>query len=400
MTAAWLHIIGIGEDGLDGLTAAARSAIAGADYIVGGKRHHSLAGSCSAERINWPSPFNALLSKLQDLRGENVVVLATGDPLWFSVGNRIATIFEPHELTFHPHVSAFQLAGSKLGWAMQDTDCLSVHGRPLARIKPHVQNGQKLLLLTSNGKAVTDIAAMLTGLGFGPSKLTALANLSGAEELRLDGLAQSWAHEVPDLNTLAVECIALPNTQVLPIGYGLPDEAFQHDGTMTKQDVRAVTLAKLVPMPNALLWDVGCGCGSVAVEWMRTARGARAIGIEARADRREMATANADNLGGFDLELIAGSAPAALNGLEVPDAIFIGGGLSAEVFDLCFTALKPMGRLVCNAVTLGSEQVLLEKHQHHGGSLAKLQFSHATAIGGKMGWKPAMPITQYSVVKK
>ncbi len=400
MTAAWLHIVGIGEDGLNGLTAAARSTIADADYIVGGKRHHGLIGSCSAERINWPSPFNALLSKLQDLRGKNIVVLATGDPLWFSVGNRIAATFEPHELVFHPHISAFQLAASKLGWAMQDTDCLSVHGRPLARIKPHVQNAQKLLLLTSNGKAVADIAAMLTGLGFGPSKLTALANLGGADELRLDGLAQGWAHEVPDLNTLAVECIALPNTQILPVCYGLPDAAFQHDGTMTKQDVRAVTLAKLAPMPNALLWDVGCGCGSVAVEWMRTARGARAIGIEARADRREMATANADNLGGFDLELIAGSAPAALNGLEAPNAIFIGGGLSAEVFDLCFTALKPMGRLVCNAVTLGSEQVLLEKYQQHGGSLAKLQFSHAAPIGGKMGWKPAMPVTQFSVVKK
>lgn len=397
---AWLHIIGIGEDGLDGLTTSARSAIASADYIVGGKRHHGLIGDCSAKRINWPSPFNALLSQLQDLRGKNVVILATGDPLWFSVGNRLAATFEPRELVFYPHISAFQLAASKLGWAMQDTDCLSVHGRPLARIKPHVQNARKLLLLTSNGKAVADIALMLTGLGFGLSKLTAIANMGGADEVLFEGLAQNWAHDVPDLNTLAVDCIALPNTRVLSPGYGLPDDAFLHDGTMTKQDVRAVTLAKLAPMPNALLWDVGCGCGSVAVEWMRAAQGARAIGIEARDDRRTMAATNADNLGGFDLQLIAGSAPAALNGLETPDAIFIGGGLSAEVFDLCFAALKPMGRLVCNVVTLGSEQVLLEKYGQHGGDLAKLQFAHATPIGGKVGWKPAMPVTQYSVVKK
>lgn len=397
---AWLHIIGIGEDGLDGLTAAARTTIANADYIVGGKRHHALIGECRAKRINWPSPFNALLSKLQDLRGKNVVVLATGDPLWFSVGNRIATTFKHDELTFHPHISAFQLAASKLGWAMQDTDCLSVHGRPLARIKPHVQNGQRLLLLTSNGKAVTDIAVMLTELGFGPSKLTALACLGGTDEVLFNGLAQNWAHQVPDLNTLAVECIALPNTQVLPVICGLPDAAFLHDGTMTKQDVRAVTLAKLAPHPNALLWDVGCGCGSVAVEWMRAAQNARAIGIEARDDRRAMAAVNADNLGGFDLQLIAGSAPAALKGLEAPDAIFIGGGLSTAVFDLCFAALKPMGRLVCNAVTLGSEQVLLEKYQQHGGNLTKLQFAQASPIGDKIGWKPAMPVTQYSVVKR
>ncbi len=397
---AWLHIIGIGEEGLDGLTAAARSAIEDAKYIIGGKRHHALIGSCSATCINWPSPFNALLSKLQDLRGENVVVLATGDPLWFSVGNKIVTTFEPHELIFYPHISAFQLAASKLGWALQDTGCLSVHGRPIARIKPHVQNARKLLLLTSNGKAVADIAVMLTELGFGPSKLTALANLGSADETRFDGLAQDWVHEVPDLNTLAIECAASPNTQVLPVSCGLPDDAFEHDGTMTKQDVRAVTLARLGPMPHALLWDVGCGCGSVAVEWMRAAQGARAIGIEARDDRRVMAAANADNLGGFDLKLVAGSAPVALSGLEAPDAIFIGGGLSAEVFELCFAALKPMGRLVCNAVTLSSEQVLLEKYRLQGGTLTKLQFSHAAAIGGKTGWKPAMPVTQYSVVKK
>ncbi len=397
---AWLHIVGIGEDGLDGLPVAARACIASADYIVGGKRHHALIGECKAKRIKWPSPFNALLSDLQTMRGKNVVVLATGDPLWFSVGNRIAEVFDKDEVAFYPHVSAFQMAAAHMGWALQDVACLSVHGRPLERIKPQLQNGQKLLLLTSNGQAVSDIAKMLTGLGFGPSKLTAIANMGGVDEVRLEGLAQDWAHEVPDLNTVTVECIALPNTQVLPLGYGLPDEAFLHDGTMTKQEVRAVTLAKLKPQPNALLWDVGCGCGSVAIEWMRSANNARAIGIETREDRREMALVNAKNLGGFDLDIIAGNTPEALRGLETPDAIFIGGGLSAKVFDLCYAALKPMGRLVCNAVTLGSEQVLLEKYADLGGTLTRLQFTQAHAIGSKVGWKPAMPVTQYSLVKK
>lgn len=397
---AWLHIIGIGEDGLDGLSAAAQSRIASADYIVGGKRHHRLIGDTHAEGINWPSPFDMLQSKLEGLRGKNVVVLATGDPLWFSVGTKIAASFDINEVVFHPHVSAFQLAASKLGWALQDVDCLTVHGRPIERIKPYLQNGRKLIVLTSNGTAVSQIGDMLATLGFGSSKLVALANMGGPNEVRFDGLAQGWKHDVPALNTLTIDCVAGRDAQVLSVGSGLPDAAFEHDGTMTKQEVRAVTLAKLMPMPNALLWDVGCGCGSVAVEWMRAVRGARAIGIEAREDRRTMARANAHNLGGFDLPLIAGFVPDALAGLEAPDAIFIGGGLSAQVFDLCLTALKPNGRLVCNAVTLGSEQVLLEKHATLGGHMTRLEFSRAVSLGDKIGWKPAMPVTQYSLVKK
>ena len=397
---AWLHIVGIGEEGLDGLRAEVRACIASADYIVGGKRHHALISECSATRINWPSPFDMLEAKLLELRGKRVIVLATGDPLWFSVGNRLAACFDTSELAFHPHVSAFQLAAAGLGWPMQDINCLSVHGRPIERIKPQLQPGRKLLLLTSNGQAASDIAILLTEAGFGPSKLVALSHMGGIEQVRFDGFAETWAYEVPDLNTLAVECIAAPSAQVFPVGYGLPDDAFVHDGTMTKSEVRAVTLAKLAPMPKALLWDVGCGCGSVAVEWMRSAHGARAIGIEARSDRRALAIENARNLGGFDLQLVAGTAPDALTGLEAPDAIFVGGGLSAEVFDLCLAVLKPMGRLVCNAVTLGSEQVLLEKYTVHGGTLSKLQFAQAAPLGGQIGWKPTMPVTQYSLVKK
>ncbi|KAB7614745.1 precorrin-6y C5,15-methyltransferase (decarboxylating) subunit CbiE [Amylibacter sp. SFDW26] len=397
---AWLHIVGIGEDGVDGLSPKARAAVQNADYIVGGKRHHALIGDVSAERINWPSPFDALISQLQSLRGENVVVLATGDPLWFSVGNNIVAAFDMAEVQFHAHVGAFQLAAAQMGWALQDVDCLSVHGRPIERIKPLLQNGRKLLLLTSNGAAVSEIAAFLEEAGFGDSQLTALSHLGGADQTRFEGNAMNWAHKVPDLNTLAIECIADAVEHIMPQGSGLPDDAFEHDGTMTKQEVRAITLAKLMPMPNALLWDVGCGCGSVAVEWMRSARNARAIGIETRADRRAFAKANALNLGGFDLPLIDQPVPDALNDLEAPDAIFVGGGLSAETFEACLVALKPMGRLVCNAVTLGSEQVLLDKHAEHGGELSRLQFSRAIPVGNKMGWKPAMPVTQYSLVKR
>ncbi len=397
---AWLHIVGIGEDGLDGLSLNARTAIQNADHIVGGKRHHALVGDVAAERINWPSPFDALISQLQSLRGKNVVVLATGDPLWFSVGNNIAAAFDMAEVQFHAHVGAFQLAAAEMGWGLQDVDCLTVHGRPIERVKPLLQKGRKLLLLTSNGAAVSEIAALLTQAGFGNSKLTALSHLGGNDQTRFEGAAKDWSHKVADLNTLAIECFADADAKQFSQTSGLPDDAFEHDGTMTKQEVRAITLAKLMPMPNALLWDVGCGCGSVAVEWMRSARNARAIGIETREDRRAFAKANALNLGGFDLPLINQAVPEALENLEAPDAIFIGGGLSDDTFEHCLAALKPMGRLVCNAVTLGSEQVLLEKHAQHGGDLTRLQFSRAIPVGNKMGWKPAMPVTQYSLVKR
>jgi len=400
MSGAWLHIVGIGEDGMDGLSVAARRAIENADHILGGKRHHALVGDVKAARINWPSPFDALIAQLQSLRGQNVVVLASGDPLWFSVGNTIAAKFDLADIEFHPHVGAFQMAAAALGWGLQDVDCCTVHGRPIERIKPLLQQGRKLLLLTSNGVAISDIAQLLCDAGFGGSKLVALSNMGSDAQARFEGLACEWDHTVPDLNTLAIDCVAGADAQIYPQGAGLPDDAFAHDGTMTKQDIRAMTLAKLVPMPNALLWDVGCGSGSVAVEWMRSARAARAIGIETRADRRAFARQNALNLGGFDLPLIDKPVPEALEGLEAPDAIFIGGGLSDETFAQCLVALKPMGRLVCNAVTLGSEQLLLEKQAQHGGTLTRLQISRAAPVGTKMGWKPAMPVTQYSLVKR
>lgn len=395
----WLHIIGIGADGMAGLTENTRALITKADYVIGGKRHHALIDATKAERITWPSPFDALIKTLQDLRGKQVAVLTTGDPLWFSVGNRIANSFSLDEVRFHPHVSAFQLAAARMGWALQDVDCLTAHGRPLERLHPFLQPARKLLTLTSNGQAVSEIATMLTALGYGNSKLTALCNLGGPKETRFDAAAKDWAHTIPDLNTLAVECIPATDAQILPQFYGLPDTTFIHDGTMTKQEVRAITLAKLVPTPGGLLWDVGCGCGSVAVEWMRTARHAQAIGIEPREDRRAMAAQNAHKLGGFDLTLIAEAAPDALKGLPPPDAIFIGGGLTNAVFEHCLNALKPMGRLVCNAVTLDSEQILLEMCKNHGGTLSKLQCTYAVPVGQKTGWKPAMPVTQYSLVK-
>lgn len=400
MSDVWLHIVGIGEDGLDGLTPATRAVVEAAEVIVGGDRHHLLAELIRAERVAWPSPFNALIEVLLDRKGKRVVVLATGDPLWYSVGARIGRTIPPAEITYHPQVGAFQLAAARMGWSMADLETLTVHGRPVEQMIAFIQPMQRLLILTTGAETPAQIAGFLTARGFGKSRMSVLAAMGGADEARFDGLAESWDHVVPAFNTLAVECVAASDAALMPRVPGLSDDLFQHDGTMTKQEVRAATLAKLMPMRGALLWDVGCGCGSVAVEWMRGARYARAVGIEPKPERRVFAAANALALGVPKLEIIDGVAPDALVGLAAPDAIFIGGGMSIEVFEACWAALRPLGRLVANAVTLESEALLLGLHAKHGGSLVKLNIARAEPIGGLTGWKPMMPVTQFALVKR
>ena len=396
---AWLHIVGIGEDGMDGLTPATRTVVEAAEIIVGGERHQNLV-DISAQRISWPSPFDTLIEVLKSHRGKRVVVLATGDPLWYSVGARIGREVDPKEITYHPQVGAFQMAAARMGWSMADLETLTVHGRPVEQMIAFIQPDQRLLILTTGAETPAQIAGFLKERGFGQSRMSVLAAMGGESEKRFDGIAESWDHEVPAFNTLAVECIAASDAALLPRVPGLSDALFQGDGTMTKQEIRAVTLAKLMPMRGALLWDVGCGCGSVAVEWMRAARYAHAIGIEPRADRRTYAANNALALGVPKLELIDGLVPDALNGLKSPDAIFIGGGLSVETFEASWNALRPLGRLVANAVTLESEETLLRLHKIYGGELARIQVNRAEPIGRLTGWKPSMPVTQWSLVKR
>jgi len=397
---SWLHIVGIGEDGLNGLTPATRAVVEAAEIIVGGQRHHALAQDIGAKRINWPKPFDSLIDTLIKLRGQRVVVLASGDPLWYSVGAKIGSEIYPNEIVYHPQVGAFQLAAARLGWSMADLETLTVHGRPVEQMIAFIQPDQRLLILTTGAETPSQIATFLTARGFGKSRMTVLANMGGADETRYDDLAESWTHQVPPFNTLAVECVAAPDAALLPRVPGLADDLFEHDGTMTKQEVRAVTLAKLMPMRGALLWDIGAGCGSIAVEWMRAARYARAIGIEPRADRRAMAAANALALGVPKLELIDAKVPDALSGLQAPDAIFIGGGLSRETFDAAWTALRPLGRLVANAVTLESEAMLSSLQREFGGDLIKIQINRVDKIGSLSSWKPLRPVTQWSLIKR
>ena len=395
MSAAWLHIVGIGEDGLDGLVPAARSVVEAAEIIIGGDRHHDLSAAVEAERVAWPSPFDALIDVLNGYRGKRVVVLATGDPLWFSVGARIGREIDPSEITYHPQLSAFQLAAARMGWSLADVETLTVHGRPVEQMIAFIQP-----VLTTGAQTPAQSASFLTERGFGGSRMSVLAAMGGENELRFDGVSESWDHEVPAFNTLAVECVAAPDAALLPRVPGLADALFVSDGTMTKQEVRAATVAKLMPMRGALLWDIGTGCGSVAIEWMRAARYARAIGIEPRADRRAMAATNALALGAPKLEILDGTVPAALDGLEAPDAIFIGGGLSAETFDAAWAALRPLGRMVANAVTLESEAVLTQLHAEHGGELVRIIVQRAEPVGRMTGWRPSMPVTQWNLVKR
>jgi len=341
-----------------------------------------------------------MIETIRGLQGRRAVILVTGDPLWFSAGARIARAIPAQEIVFHPQLSAFQLAAARMGWSLADVETLTVHGRPVEQMIAFIQPDQRLLILTTGAETPGKIAEFLTQRGFGRSRMTVLAAMGGADEARFDGTAEAWDHAVPPFNTLAVDCIADPEAALLPRVPGLDDALFQSDGTMTKREVRAVTLAKLMPMRGALLWDIGTGCGSVAIEWMRAARYARAIGIEPRADRRAMAAANALALGAPQLRIIEGTAPEALEGLEPPDAIFVGGGLTDEVFDAAFAALRPLGRLVANAVTLESEAALIGLQKAHGGELSKIAVQRARPVGSRTGWKPQMTVTQWSLIKR
>lgn len=394
----WLHIIGIGDDGLESLSAATRSVLADAEVIFGAARHHALTPALMAERRAWPSPFNALIDELIALRGRRVAVLATGDPLWYSVGARIGRDIDPAEILYHPQLSAFQLAAARMGWSLANVETLTVHGRPAEQIIPFLRPGQKMLILTQGHDSPREISSILRDRGFGPSRLSVLAHMGGTDEVRFDGMASSWPHDVPDFHTLAVECIAEETAAPLP-RFGLPDSAFVSDGNMTKQEVRVVTLAKLAPRRGALLWDIGCGSGSVAIEWMRAARDARAIGIECRADRRALAVQNALALGTPGLKLIDATAPEGLADLPPPDAVFIGGGLTRAVFEAAWNALAPFGRLVANAVTLEGEALLIALRSEFGGDLTRMAVARAKPVGSLSGWKPFMPVTQWSLTK-
>ena len=399
---AWLTVIGIGEDGLDGLGAQARAALDLAEVLVGGARHLDMVPARDGQsRQTWPSPFSEGLDRIVSLRGRRVCILASGDPMMFGVGASLSRRLHEGEMRVIPAPSSFSLAAARLGWPLQDCVTLTVHGRSVDGIRRHIQPNARLLILSEGGNSPARVAQALTAMGYGPSRLWVLEHLGGPRERIVDASAATWNRDdVADLNLVAVECAADLGVPALPTLAGLPDAAFHHEGQITKRDVRVATLARLAPCPGQLLWDVGAGCGSVAIEWMRTHPACRAVAIEGKAERVALIEANTQTLGTPGLAIVAGNAPEALHGLEAPDAVFIGGGLTREgVFPACWQALKPGGRLVANAVTLQGEALVAALYQKLGGELTRISVAQAGPLGGFDGWRTAMPVTLLTLVK-
>jgi len=396
----WLTVVGIGEDGFPGLGKQARRALLGAKKIVGSPRQLALLPHCTrAEQLPWPSPFS--LNPVLALRGEPVCVLASGDPMFYGVGASLARLVPAAEMRVLSMPSSCALAAARLGWPVQDLHVVSLVARPLAALNAHLYSGLRLLVLSNDGDSPAAIAALLCERGFGPSRLQVFEHLGGEAERTLVGTAQDWPHtDIAALNLVAIDYQATPHAPRHHRLAGLPDSAFRHDGQLTKRDVRAMTLARLAPQPGELLWDVGAGCGSIGIEWMRAHPACRALAIEADEGRQGFIEHNRDALGVPGLQLLLGKALAALHGLEPPDAIFIGGGVTREgVLDLCWASLRPGGRLVANAVTLQSELALAHFRQQHGGELTRVHVAHAQPLGAFDTWRQALPITLLEVQK-
>ena len=401
MNTPWLTIIGIGDDGIEGLSDTSRALVRHAQTIIAPDRVVNPSDYPGAEVRLWSEGFDKTLSLIRERRDTPVVLLATGDPMHYGIGATLARHFGVDEMLVVPSVSAFSLAAARLGWALQDTDCISLHGRPVSKLALSLAPGRHILAYTSNAGTVREAAELLAATGYGASRISVLEHMGGAEERRVDiSVEQAKRYRGSDFNTLAIACIADGSHGFLPTVPGLPDDAFRHDGQMTKREVRAASLAALGPYPGAVLWDVGAGCGSIAIEWMRAARGAKAFAVEDNETRRAMMAENATVLGVPELHIIEGRAPAALAGLAAPDAVFIGGGVSEPgVFEACFEALKPGRRLVANAVTVEGEARLIELAQAHDGRLSRIAVSRAEPVGRFLAFKPLMPVTMLEITK-
>jgi precorrin-6Y C5,15-methyltransferase (decarboxylating) len=397
----WLTIIGIGDDGLAGLTPAARSLVDVAEIIVGGARHRAMVPAGKAEWMEWRQPFSDSINAINAHRGRRVVVLASGDPMWYGAGAILARHFQRGEMSILPHPGAFSLAAARLGWAIADCVKLSLHGRPLDALRLHLSEGQRILILSEDGGTPAAVARVLTGIGWGPSRLTVLEHLGGVLEASHSAPAVEWGERrMADLNIIALECHAMPGTGGRSRLAGLPDDAFEHDGQLTKREIRAATLASLAPLSGENLWDVGAGCGSIAIEWLRADEQLSAVAIERDPVRAAIIAHNAAALGVPRLDIILGTVPAALVGLPPPDAIFIGGGLTdPELLPSLWQKLRSGGRLVANVISTEGERALLDWQARRGGTLTRLAISRAEPLGAHLGWRALAPVTQLICVK-
>ncbi|WP_214324652.1 precorrin-6y C5,15-methyltransferase (decarboxylating) subunit CbiE [Nonomuraea sediminis] len=401
-----ITVVGIGADGWDGLAEPSRRALRGAEVVMGASRQLDLlpgADTAEAERVVWPSPLLPELPGLMERHaGREVCVLASGDPMFYGIGATLVRLLGAERVRVLPHVSSLSLACARLGWPVEQVDVVSLVGRPLSALNAAVLLGRRLVVLGAGLDAPARVAGLLAERGYGPSELHVLADLGSATESVLRGTAAGWTGPAPSaLHVIAVECVAAPGTRPPARVPGLPDDAFEHDGQLTKREVRAVSLSRLAPLPGELLWDVGAGAGSIAIEWMRSHPACAAVAVESHPDRAAAIRRNAETLGVPGLQVVEGRAPAALDGLPTPDAVFVGGGLTAGgLLEHCWSALRPGGRLVANAVTLESEALVTTWYGRLGGDLVRLAVQRASPVGSFTAWRPAMPVTVWTVVKE
>jgi precorrin-6B C5,15-methyltransferase / cobalt-precorrin-6B C5,C15-methyltransferase len=402
MSGRWLSIIGIGEDGRAGLSHAANALIDTAELVVGGKRHLELVGDTPGEKLEWLKPLEATATTILARMGTPVAVLASGDPFWFGVGTTLARSIPIGDMIVVPSPSSFSLAASRLGWPLQDVSTLGLNMKGLTPlIRRHLYHGRHILALALNGDTPSEVASLLTAAGFGTSEIIVMEALGGPRErirrVQADGFNFD---DVDPLNIIGVDVVAGPNAAPIPYSSGLPDNYFENDGQLTKREIRAVTLSSLQPGAGQLLWDVGAGSGSIGIEWLLAHPSNTAIAIERDEERAARAVRNAVRLGVPHLDIRHGAAPAALDGLPEPDAIFIGCGMAGgKVIEACWAALKAGGRIVCNAVTIESELALLAAYHGHGGTLTRLSVERAEPVGRRTTWRPALPVLQWVATK-
>lgn len=403
----WLSIIGMGADGLNSLSAKAQMALDAAEVLVSSPRLFALIPKDDRTRIEWSSPLSASLPALENCRSQKVAVIATGDPLCFGVGNWLLTKFSIDEMTIYPGVSAFALACARMGWSQHKATLHTLHGRDDSTIRDIITPDAKLVILSENATTPGAVCSHLINLGYGGSEVSVLSHLDGSKESRTDGIARDSAaifdavfeaNPDNDLNTVAVHCIAGTDARILSRAPGIPDQHFSKFKKMTKSELRSLSISKLAPQPGDIMWDVGAGSASVAVEFLRLASGGAAYTFDTDEEAKAHQNKNADNFGLPNL-LVAPHSELPLQdddlNCEAPDAIFMGGGISQDRVEAALHFLKPGGRFVCNAVTIESEADLLALYTKHGGNLSRISIERAEPLGALHGFKPAMTITQW-----
>ncbi|ADB34166.1 precorrin-6y C5,15-methyltransferase (decarboxylating), CbiE subunit [Kribbella flavida DSM 17836] len=395
-----LVVVGVGADGWHGLSPAARAAIEGAEVLMGSARQLQLVPDGASEKIAWPSPLSESLPGLLATHGaRRICVLASGDPTFHGIGTTLTRLLGAGAVRVIPHPSSVSLACARLGWPQDQVEVISLVGHPLELVHPQVQPGRRLVILSWGAHTPTEVAGLLTERGYGGSEFIVLEQLGSADERIRTSSARDWDGDVDPLNVIGVLCQADPGAPLLSTSPGLPDDAYESDGQLTKREVRAVTLSRLAPVPGQLLWDVGGGAGSIAIEWSRHHPTCRAVAIERDPDRAKRLDRNAVSLG-VVVRTVVGAAPEALAELETPDAVFVGGGGTVPgVLEACWQALAPGGRLVMNGVTLETESLIARWYAELGGDLVRLSVQRASPVGGMTGWRPAMPVTIWSVTK-